>query len=78
MRLVTHAIAGTGLAMAFFWAGLPMRLESLLPHGSLSNNGVLEIVVLTALVGVLPYLLVMMAHAAYERMRRVKGPGWGV
>jgi hypothetical protein len=72
LRVVLHAAVGAIFASACFYFGLPMHLAPLLPHGTLSNNGVTEIIVLTTLVALLPFFLILAFHLATIRACRHK------
>jgi hypothetical protein len=56
--IVTHAVFGTLLATVSYYSGLPAKLQSLLPTGVLSDSGLVELLLITALSAALPYLLV--------------------
>jgi len=56
--IITHAVFGTLLATVSYYSGLPAKLQALLPTGVLSDSGLVELLLITALSAALPYLLV--------------------
>lgn len=68
-RIIVHSMMGAILASASFYFGITAKLGRFLPHGTLSNDGVAEIIALTAATAILPFFLVMVLHLISVRLR---------